>query len=216
MQRCEVIDMAQEITRSVKSFQEKRRLRRVRVGLPVRVSGINSKGVQFEELSQSVDLNADGALILLRQQLQKGTWLKLSLDLPQSMGKTAPSKPVYQTEAVVLRIETNGTLGNHRVAVRFQSASTKANPQEVSQEHKPVPCNSKGRFSMQTRKISLGEMWRSEASGKVYIVTSFCKEVLSSYACLRCIEPSEGSRKAKLVKTDSGETLMGFSMAEIV
>lgn len=69
---------------------------------------------------------------------------------------------------------------------------------------------------MRTRKISLGEMWRSEASGKIYIVTSFCKEVLSSYACLRCVEPSEGSRKARLVKTDSGETLMGFYMAQTV
>jgi hypothetical protein len=34
-------------------------------------------------------------------------------------------------------------------------------------------------------KIPLGEMWRSEATGDVYIVTSFCKELFSSYACLR-------------------------------
>ena len=71
---------------------------------------------------------------------------------------------------------------------------------------------------MHARKISLGEMWRSEASGEVYIVTSFCKEVFSSYACLRNVEPrnSESPRKAKLLKTDSGETLIGFRMAEIV
>ena len=71
---------------------------------------------------------------------------------------------------------------------------------------------------MHTRKISLGEMWKSEATGQVYIVTSFCKEVFSSYACLRNVEPqnSEGFRKAKLLKTESGETLMGFRMAEIV
>jgi len=71
---------------------------------------------------------------------------------------------------------------------------------------------------MHTRKISLGEMWRSEVSGDVYIVTSFCKEVFSSYACLRNVEPqnSESLRKVKLLKTDSGETLIGFRMAEIV
>ena len=71
---------------------------------------------------------------------------------------------------------------------------------------------------MHTRKISLGEMWKSEATGQVYIVTSFCKEVISSYACLRNVEPrnSESLRKAKLLKTESGETLMGFRMAEIV
>jgi hypothetical protein len=71
---------------------------------------------------------------------------------------------------------------------------------------------------MHTRKISLGEMWRSEASGELYIVTSFCKDLFSSYACLRNVEPrsSESFRKAKLLKTDSGETLIGFRMAEIV
>lgn len=71
---------------------------------------------------------------------------------------------------------------------------------------------------MHARKISLGEMWKSEASGDVYIVTSFCKEVFSSYACLRNVEPrnSESLRKAKLLKTESGETLIGFRMAEIV
>jgi len=71
---------------------------------------------------------------------------------------------------------------------------------------------------MHTRKISLGEMWKSEASGEVYIVTSFCRELFSSYACLRNVEPrnSESFRKVKIFKTDSGETLIGFRMAEIV
>ena len=71
---------------------------------------------------------------------------------------------------------------------------------------------------MQRRKISLGEMWESEASGEVFIVTSFCKDLFSSYACLRSVESrkSEGFRKVKMLKTDSGETLIGFRMAEIV
>ena len=71
---------------------------------------------------------------------------------------------------------------------------------------------------MHARKILLGEMWKSEASGEVYIVTSFCRELFSSYACLRNVEPrnSESLRKAKMLKTDSGETLIGFRMAEVV
>jgi hypothetical protein len=70
---------------------------------------------------------------------------------------------------------------------------------------------------VQTKKISLGEMWKSEASGEVFIVT-FCKELFSSYACLRSVEPrsSEGFKKVKLLKTNSGETLIGFRMAETV
>ena len=71
---------------------------------------------------------------------------------------------------------------------------------------------------MHPRKISLGEMWKSEASGEVYIVTSFCRELFSSYACLRNVEPrnSESLRKVKMLKTESGETLIGFRMAETV
>jgi len=68
------------------------------------------------------------------------------------------------------------------------------------------------------RKISLGEMWKSEASGDVYIVTSFCRELFSSYACLRHVESRDSGsfRRAKMLETDSGETLVGFSLAETV
>lgn len=71
---------------------------------------------------------------------------------------------------------------------------------------------------MDARRIALGEMWKSEESGDVYIVTSFCREPFSSYACLRNVEPlaSQGVRKVKLLKTDFGETLSRFRKAEIV
>ena len=70
----------------------------------------------------------------------------------------------------------------------------------------------------ETTRIALGEMWKSEETGDVYIVTSFCRELFSSYAWLRSVEPlaSHGLRRAKLIKTDSGETLSGFRIAEIV
>ena len=71
---------------------------------------------------------------------------------------------------------------------------------------------------MPAKKILLGEMWKSEASGELYIVTSFCRELFSSYACLRNVDPrnSESVKKAKMLKTDAGETLIGFRMAEVV
>jgi len=70
---------------------------------------------------------------------------------------------------------------------------------------------------MQPKKISLGEMWKSEASGEVFIVTAFCREVFSSYACLRSIGTQvETLRKVKLLKTDLGEKLVGFRIAEMV
>jgi len=70
---------------------------------------------------------------------------------------------------------------------------------------------------MQPKKISLGEMWKSETSGEVFIVTAFCREVFSSYACLRSIgSQAETLRKVKLLTTDLGETLVGFRIAEMV
>jgi hypothetical protein len=71
---------------------------------------------------------------------------------------------------------------------------------------------------MPAKKILLGEMWKSEANGEVYIVTSFCRELFSSYACLRNVNPqtSQGFRRAKMLTTDSGETLDGFRIAELI
>jgi PilZ domain-containing protein len=113
------------------SFEDKRRLRRIQISLPIRVRGTNSEGIQFEEMSRSVDVNAHGALFLLNQNLKKGMRLKLSLPLPRSMQKTAASKPVYQTEAVVVRIQQKAS-GSHQIAVRFRNASRKAYYQEAS------------------------------------------------------------------------------------
>jgi hypothetical protein len=184
-------------------------LRRIRISLPVRVRGINSDGIQFEEITRSVDVNANGALFSLKQELKKGTRLTLSLPLPRSMQKTVASKLVYQTQAVVVRIQAVSSSGERRVAVRFRNESSKAYFQEA--------CRSERSNAMQPKKISLGEMWKSETSGEVFIVTAFCREVLSSYACLRSIgSQAETLRKVKLLRTDLGETLVGFRIAEMV
>ena len=113
------------------SFEDKRRLRLIQISLPVRVRGTNSEGIQFEEMSRSVDVNADGALFLLNQNLKKGMRLRLSLPLPRSMQKTVASKPVYETDAIVVRVEL-GASGTHKIAVRFRNASSKAYYQEAS------------------------------------------------------------------------------------
>jgi hypothetical protein len=111
---------------------DKRKLRRVRVALPVKVRGANSDGIQFEELTRSIDINANGVLFLLQQDLKKGSRLKLSLPLPRSMQKTAVSKQVSETEGVVVRIEDSDMAGKRRVAVRFRGESAKTYYQETS------------------------------------------------------------------------------------
>ena len=47
------------------------------------------------------------------------------------MQKTAASKPVYETGAIVVRVEP-GASGTHEIAVRFRNASSKAYYQEAS------------------------------------------------------------------------------------
>jgi PilZ domain len=118
--------------KNVEAFEDKRRLRRIQISLPIRVRGTNSDGIPFEEMSRSIDVNGDGALFLLKQNLKRGMRLNLSLPLPRSMQKTPASKPVYETEAIVVRIEASDDPGASRVAVRFRSASSKAYYREAS------------------------------------------------------------------------------------
>jgi hypothetical protein len=70
---------------------------------------------------------------------------------------------------------------------------------------------------MPNKKVVLGEMWKSDSSGEVYLVTSFCKDVFWSYVYLRGVGASSGTfRKAKLIKTELGETLDGYRVAETI
>jgi hypothetical protein len=70
----------------------------------------------------------------------------------------------------------------------------------------------------QTKKISAGQMWKSEQTGEVFVVTSLYNDVLTSFAILRRSTPptSDVSKRAKIVKTAHGESLVGFTMAELV
>jgi hypothetical protein len=71
---------------------------------------------------------------------------------------------------------------------------------------------------MSVRKIAAGQMWQDEQSGENYVVTTLFNEVLSSYAILRAANPNQQvpSKRAKIVKTPAGETLLGFKEADLV
>jgi hypothetical protein len=61
-------------------------------------------------------------------------------------------------------------------------------------------------------------MWKSEQTGEVFVVTSLYRDVLASFAMLRAIHSSanENNRRAKVVRIDGGECLVGFTIAEQV
>ncbi|MCI0627329.1 MAG: hypothetical protein L0387_37735 [Acidobacteria bacterium] len=71
---------------------------------------------------------------------------------------------------------------------------------------------------MITKKVSAGQMWKSEQTGEVFVVTSLYKDVLASFAMLRAIHSGahENNKRAKVMKADGGESLVGFTIAEQV
>jgi hypothetical protein len=71
---------------------------------------------------------------------------------------------------------------------------------------------------MDINKVSVSQMWKREEGGEVYLVTSLYKDLFSSYALLRNVNQrsSEVIKRAKLVKSASGDIILGFSAAEMV
>jgi hypothetical protein len=44
---------------------------------------------------------------------------------------------------------------------------------------------------MTTKKVSAGQMWKSEQTGEVFVVTSLYRDVLASFAMLRAFTPMQ-------------------------
>ena len=71
---------------------------------------------------------------------------------------------------------------------------------------------------MNVKKVCTGQMWKNVESGELFVVTSLYKDVLASYALLRIVQQEQpvGNRRAKVVKTASGEGISGYTLAELV
>jgi hypothetical protein len=106
-------------------FEERRRQKRVEVSIPIRVKWVDSKGNRVEEVTRSLNVSSDGALFPLKYPLKIGTRLELSLPLPRHLQRGASPKAVYETVALVTRIENTDKPQNFRIAVRFRSSNAK-------------------------------------------------------------------------------------------
>ena len=71
---------------------------------------------------------------------------------------------------------------------------------------------------MTNKKVSVGQMWKSEQGGEVFVVTSLYKDVLASFAMLRPVSPAENepNKRARIVRTNEGELIDGFRVADQV
>ena len=106
-------------------FDDRRRKKRVDVGIPIRVKGVDSEGTRFEELTKSINVSSDGAYFVLNYRIKMGSLLELSLPLPRHLQKSVAPKAVYQTIGVVTRVESTEGPQAYKIAVRFRAADIK-------------------------------------------------------------------------------------------
>jgi hypothetical protein len=114
------------------TFVERRRQKRILVGLPIRVKGSTLAGGQFDEVTKSLDVSSEGASFLLKTPVRVGSMLVLSLPMPRQMQRSsAPNRPVYETSGLILRIEKTDMPSSCRIAVRFRLTHQKQYHAEV-------------------------------------------------------------------------------------
>ncbi len=70
---------------------------------------------------------------------------------------------------------------------------------------------------MAVKSIQLGQVWRSDADGKNYLVTKVYSEVFAQYAMLRPADSTAAAtdtRRVKVEKSAGGATLPGYSFTQ--
>ena len=69
---------------------------------------------------------------------------------------------------------------------------------------------------MPVKSIQLGQLWRQDQSGDLYLVTKVYNEVFSQFAMLRRAgaQPSAESVRVKVQKETDGASLPGYTFAQ--
>ena len=68
---------------------------------------------------------------------------------------------------------------------------------------------------MASSKIQIGQLWKKDDTGDVYLVSRVYSEALSSMAILRKSgAETEAMLKVKIERTSDGQTIPGFSPAQ--
>jgi hypothetical protein len=70
---------------------------------------------------------------------------------------------------------------------------------------------------MPVKSIQLGQVWRNDASGKIYLVTKLYNEVFTQFVMLRPADSSAATAdtlRLKVQKTAEGATLPGYTFTQ--
>jgi len=99
------------------------RQKRVGLHLPLAVSGRDSEGSRFTEVTRSVNVSGGGILFESHRPIAIGDRLVLSLELPLSLRRHFGDRDTYRARAVVCRVEPTPGKGPKRVGARFLGAA---------------------------------------------------------------------------------------------
>jgi len=68
---------------------------------------------------------------------------------------------------------------------------------------------------MSVTKIQVGQLWKQDASGDIYLVTRLYSEALNTVAVLRKSgAEGEAQLRVRVERSGKGQTLVGFSPAQ--
>lgn len=99
------------------------RERRLGLHLPVAVSGTDTAGSSFAEVTRSLNISARGIAFECRHPLAIGARVELDISLPPALRPHFGGQGIYRVKAAVCRLEVVEEQDIHRVGARFLAAA---------------------------------------------------------------------------------------------
>lgn len=98
---------------------ERRRSQRIHVQIPMFVRGVDSAGIEFLDLTKTLDISANGAFLASPRLLRANQLLNLTIPAPPSPSATLPS----ETPPIQARVKRHLASGGiHLLGVEFVRA----------------------------------------------------------------------------------------------
>lgn len=85
--------------------ENRRRFERLKLSLPVHVTGYARAGEKWTEMAQTADVSKQGVAVRLRQRVRTGAVLYLTLPMPLKLRNHGYSEPGYKVYALVRHVE---------------------------------------------------------------------------------------------------------------
>jgi hypothetical protein len=95
------------------------RKKRLGLKLPVRVRGADAADRPFDESTRCLNVSGGGILFESHQKLLVGTRLHLRIEIPELLRKHFGNQAVYETSAIITRLEALEGQTKIRVGARF-------------------------------------------------------------------------------------------------